>query len=77
MKYIKVVLESRDGCLESNYVIKTVKMIKIVLQAVSRASGKINSSGIEFLNLVCKNKLPQKYAFFQTQKPLLKKTSNA
>ena len=38
MKYIKVVLESRDGCLESNYVIKTVKMIKIVLQAVSRAA---------------------------------------
>ena len=35
MKYIKVVLGLRDGRLESNWVLKTVQMVQIVLYAFS------------------------------------------
>ena len=31
IKYIKVVLGLRDGCLESNCVLKTVQIVQIVL----------------------------------------------
>ena len=44
MKFIKVVLGLRDGCLESNCVLKTVQMVQIVLYSVSRASACKNNS---------------------------------
>ena len=40
MKYIKVVLELRDGCLESNYLLKKVQ---IALQAVFWALASRNN----------------------------------
>ena len=43
MKYIKVVLRLRDGYLESNFVLKKVEMVQIVLQADSRASASTNN----------------------------------
>ena len=42
MKYIKVVLGLRDGRLESNWVLKTVQMVQIVLYAVFWASASTN-----------------------------------
>ena len=40
MDYIKVVLELRDGCLESNCELKTVQ---IILSAIFRASTSTNN----------------------------------